>query len=425
MACTTFSVFVVRDTFLSEFLLLENLSLCKFGRGHCKSVSLDKSVKVEVQCVRIAITNPPQESLNTVDVDNLLAALDSENPCGLDLEYDPLFIEMAEAAQGKPEQQFGDTVIPAEDPDWKQVRKKAISVLERTKDLRAVVYLANASLATTGLVDFRDCLLLIKGYVELFWNNFHPQLDPDDDDDPTMRINALIALCDQGSTLKLLNETPIVSAPIAGRFSRKDYLISTGDLTPPPEMETIPDAALVDAAFNEAPTDELKTTFLAVSQSIAIVEEVENRITESVDVTRTASLDSLKVELRQIEAILDSRLSARGVSVEETESLPDEEGDGGDEESGDESKASEIAQPKGLSGEILDRQDVIRALDLICRYYDRFEPSSPIPLLINRAKRLASMSFVDILRNLAPEAVENAQLLAGIDQSPPNGDETQ
>ena len=39
--------------------------------------------------------------------------------------------------------------------------------------------------------------------------------------------------------------------------------------------------------------------------------------------------------------------------------------------------------------------------------------SSPLPLLIDRAKRLAPMPFLDILRDLAPDGLAQAQTIAG------------
>jgi type VI secretion system protein ImpA len=66
-----------------------------------------------------------------------------------------------------------------------------------------------------------------------------------------------------------------------------------------------------------------------------------------------------------------------------------------------------------VDGEIRSRDDVIRVLDRICEYYERHEPSSPLPMLLRRAKRLATMSFLDILRELAPDGVAQAEALGG------------
>ncbi|MCY2964693.1 MAG: type VI secretion system protein TssA, partial [Planctomycetota bacterium] len=68
---------------------------------------------------------------------------------------------------------------------------------------------------------------------------------------------------------------------------------------------------------------------------------------------------------------------------------------------------------QALTGEILTRDDVVKAIDKICEYYARHEPSSPLPLLLKRAKRLSTMSFMEILQDLVPDGVPQAQLFGG------------
>jgi type VI secretion system protein ImpA len=56
---------------------------------------------------------------------------------------------------------------------------------------------------------------------------------------------------------------------------------------------------------------------------------------------------------------------------------------------------------------------VLRAIDAICAYYARAEPSSPVPLLLQRSRRLVTMSFLDILKEMLPESVANLQKISG------------
>ena len=60
-----------------------------------------------------------------------------------------------------------------------------------------------------------------------------------------------------------------------------------------------------------------------------------------------------------------------------------------------------------------NRADAVRMLDLVIEFYERHEPSSPLPLLIARARRLAEMSFLDILRDMAPSGLTEAERIAG------------
>jgi len=100
----------------------------------------------------------------------------------------------------------------------------------------------------------------------------------------------------------------------------------------------------------------------------------------------------------------------------------------GDEESLDASSADgeRPARPGGggrpaagnsAPGVIASRDDVIAAIDRILLYYQQYEPSSPLPLLLMRAKRLATKSFIEILQDLIPEGLERAHEIGGLTQS--------
>jgi type VI secretion system protein ImpA len=69
--------------------------------------------------------------------------------------------------------------------------------------------------------------------------------------------------------------------------------------------------------------------------------------------------------------------------------------------------------PGPPSGVIRNRDDVIMLLDKICSYYERNEPSSPLPLLLQRCRRLAASSFLDIMKDLAPAALQQVEVIAG------------
>ncbi|MCG8649475.1 MAG: hypothetical protein MI861_06565 [Pirellulales bacterium] len=59
------------------------------------------------------------------------------------------------------------------------------------------------------------------------------------------------------------------------------------------------------------------------------------------------------------------------------------------------------------------RDEAAQVIAAATRYFEIHEPSSPVPLLLRRAKRLINQDFVDILRDLAPDALSQAQNLSG------------
>ena len=97
---------------------------------------------------------------------------------------------------------------------------------------------------------------------------------------------------------------------------------------------------------------------------------------------------------------------------------------GGDEETGGEpgspaqegGSAGDGGPRVGISGDIRSRDDVIRVLTKVSEYLERNEPTNPAPLLIRRAQRLMTMSFVDIMKEMAPEGMDSLTKIAGADQ---------
>jgi type VI secretion system protein ImpA len=348
--------------------------------------------------------------MGTIDVDQLLQEVSSESPCGDDLEYDPAFAEMERAAQGKPEQQFGDTVVPSEEPNWPEVKKQALELLSRTKDLRVAVYLIRALVRTDGLLGLSEGLALLRRFLDRYWDEVHPRLDPEDDNDPTLRVNTIASLCGAETTLQGVRRAPLVSAGALGRFSLRDVEVAAGAV-PVPAGTEVPDLSSIEAAFTGCEIEGLQATAEAVAQSVEQATAIEALLVDRVGVGQALDLSSLTDTLKSAGRILSERLARRGG-----------EGTVGLEESAATGAAAGAAPagrpvPVPVAGQITSRQDVIRALDRVCEYFERNEPSSPVPMLLRRARRLVSKSFLEIIQDVAPDGLSQVELLRGPQES--------
>jgi type VI secretion system protein ImpA len=159
-------------------------------------------------------------------VEALLTPIGEASPCGDDLEYDAAFTALAAASERKPEQQFGDTVIPAVEPEWRDVAEQADAILRRSKDVRAAVLLLRAATRLQGVPGFNAGLQLLTGLFDRFWDGIHPTLDADDDNDPTMRLNALAPLWDENMVLRDLYDAQVGMAPGVGQIRVRDIAIA-------------------------------------------------------------------------------------------------------------------------------------------------------------------------------------------------------
>jgi type VI secretion system protein ImpA len=339
----------------------------------------------------------------------LLSAISPEAPSGVDLEYDADFARMEKSAQGTPDQEFGSTRIEGTPPDWLDVRKAAISILRRSKDLRAATYLAESELSAGGIPGFRDALELMSVFLNEFWDSVYPQLDPDDDDDPTSRINSLAGLTKAGGVLRQIRAVVILSCRSVGRFSWTDCAIAKGEVAVPAGMEEPPTQKKIDAAVASADLNELTQMSDAVADSLKFINSIEKVFSDRLGAGYGPNLEGLGKELKAIARYQKTWLAQR--QDDQSQSSESQ-----DEESNEDEDAGEI-KPKGIVAGgpfvIQKREDAIEALDKIIRWFASNEPSSPLPMLLRRAKRLSSMSFIEILKDISPDGVSQAVLIGG------------
>jgi len=322
-------------------------------------------------------------------------------PCGPNLEYEQDFLALEQAARGKDEQQYGKTVIPAEAPDWADVVDRATSLLDRSRDLRIVLHLTRGLTSTQGLVGLRDGLALIRDLLENFWEPLHPQLFVDGEADPVMRINALASFGDPSGE-GLVRDTRaamFLDCPL-GKFTVRD-------------VEKILDTKAVVAEL-PATADQLRSMVrdAIVADAGALTEATQGlEALDAISAIVVAKGDAVQMPdfalLRGVLKVADSL--TRGIRAEIA--LRDNgSGDGAPAESGGASAVVGV-------GEIRTRADAVHALERVCEFLVRNEPTNPAPLLIRRAQRIMTMPFMDIIRELAPEAVGNVENITGASQT--------
>ncbi|WP_299963794.1 type VI secretion system protein TssA [uncultured Roseobacter sp.] len=340
-----------------------------------------------------------------LDLDTLLQPISDDAPGGEDLEYDPDFIALELASKPTEERVIGDSVIPAEDPDYTAVADQAATLLTRTQDLRIAAILANALLRIRALDGFRLALAYTAGCLEAHWDAVHPRPDADDGD-LTMRVNAVLALASREGVLQSLRHAPLVESRSFGSLCLRDLEIASGDASAPASYGKTPDPQTVAATFAEAGGDAAQETLTAAEETLASVDTICTLFDAHVG-TAGPDLDPLRDMLRDI----CRRLGAftDGEPARDSADSP--------------SPQADIAPPppRTTGDTITTPQDVTAALDRIMAYYARYEPSSPLPILLTRAKRLVSADFVTIMKDMAPEGVSNIALIGGFE--PSEGDE--
>lgn len=336
-----------------------------------------------------------------IDLDALLAPITAEQPAGEDLEYDAAFLAALDASRDEPERMV-ENASAAIEPDWAQVLRSCGELCVRTKDLRIGVLMTRALLHVHGVPGLAAGLTLVRRLVTDYWQGVHPALDADDDNDPTARVNALLGLCGQEQLLQPLRNTALVQSRVFGAVSFRDIEVADGKAPP---LDAAPlDQAAIAGAFQDTAADQLRDNAGAAADALQQARDLGDALAERIG-TAAPSLEPVIGLLTAIDGALRSHLAARE---------PTPEGPQADAPTSTATPAA-TADVRAL-GPISSREDVVRTLDLICEFYARQEPSSPVPLLLRRARRLATGNFVDIVRDLAPDAMPQIEKVCGLEE---------
>ena len=347
-----------------------------------------------------------------LDVESLLSEVSPEAPCGEDLSYDSSFLALEDMLRAKAGGVVAGVEEAAEEPNWREVREKSSELLKRSKDLRVAMYLTLAVLRMEGLAGLCDGLALLRGLLERYWDHLYPQLDPDDNYDPLERINILQSLSPPGVSeqdpmkfKQRLAEVPLCNSVQMGKFSLRDIQIAKGEITVSDDQRAkVPEMSVIDAAFQDTTTDELQAISQATHEAIEHIGAITAVFSERASQGETPNVSSFQSVLGNIHKCIQEYLAKRGHGVTVGE---------GAAAAGGEEKKGAIS----LSGEIQSTQEALLALDKVCQYFDRHEPSSPVPLLLRRAQRLVSKSFLEVIQDVCPDAASRVQLICGTGSS--------
>jgi type VI secretion system protein ImpA len=337
------------------------------------------------------------------DLSHQALPIDAQQPCGLDCEYDPGFLALSQAVAGKPEQQFGDTVIPAVEPDWRVVEQMASDLLGKTKDLRVASLLTLAATRLHGVTGFSAGIKLIQLLCEQYWEEVHPRLIIDGDNDPYLRIGALTSLSGGGGGYA--DSSPIMRALRDAPIANRAVTIKVRDV----ELAAANDAA---ARYSDAQIVViLKDAMAEGSEAITAFEQAAVSFSAlSAQVASRMSSEE-QPDFSELEALIKTVGGA--IARARSAGLPEPTGEGEAAPApGSETGAPGSARGAAL-GEVRSREDVRRALQRVCEYLEQHEPSNPASLFARRAERMLGMDFIGIVRELSPDSMQQIQIVTG------------
>lgn len=338
------------------------------------------------------------------------APISENEPSGRNTEYDTKYAELETAAIATAEQQYGDTVIAGKEPDWQQMLKLASELSAQTHDLRVMLPLTRALTRLHGLKGLHYGIASVNAVSEKFWDSLHPQLVIDDEPDPQIRFSALSNFADVDGLTSDLRQSVVLTSHL-GVFTVKDLerLLEYGALD-------INGVTVTDTQLEQIVADMRKSQDAAMlelpSHIVAEASALQKRYTEQMGSEYQPDLSVLIRPLKKISALLQAQGGA-SVAEQANSAVSTNDVDADNLLS----VASTGTAVKGLGG-INSRKDAVRQLELVCRYLEINEPTNPAPFLIRRAVKLMEMNFMDILKEMAPDGLNQASFITGVEAAP-------
>lgn len=341
-----------------------------------------------------------------IDLNQLSTPISAESPCGFDLEDDAICSSHAAARAQQSALLNLDALFSearranVDDDIWITIFNEATELLKFNKHLRVADYLYQAATRRHHLIGLTRSLELIRKLCEDWWDEVHP-LDSTPGGKKS-RVNILSGIA-SNSFIAALRKMPFVEGAPGATLEAYERACATGN--------TDDEASLRDFAHAEL-GDNLRSK---LDEALRFAEEAiihARWISEWVDSQYTSDSE---VGCGELITAIDGKLlkkigTIRRILVYATKippvALP---------------TISDVAArtpfvPAAHSGGFA-KEHIRPMLDQIIDYYREHEPSSPVPLLLRRAKRLMDLNFLDLVKDTAgDDAVRHAQQILGTDK---------
>ncbi|MDQ2065688.1 type VI secretion system ImpA family N-terminal domain-containing protein [Xinfangfangia sp. CPCC 101601] len=370
-----------------------------------------------------------------MDIAPFLHVADPSSPSGLDLRNDARFHAIDHSLQAANRaarlQMLSKGGTGAVELDWSALEDEVTALAQTGRDLRLLVVLTRLWTNQHGLAGVASGLNLIAQTLEAHWPTLHPNLRPSPSprEAALRRINALHQLENpDGGVLGDLEFVTLLSprglGPMTGgdlaaaALNRSAFLVEApkglgekelADLAVAHEARLNRVTAGCRATAAERPEEmaALRQSLADAQAALAAVEAaLAPHVTENDMAVRFEALSKFLARIGQaLDATAAPQAAASPAASPAEEPLA---------MSLAPSAAAPAPAPAGLPGQVNSRRDVERMLDLIIDFYERTEPSSPLPHLARRMRKMVAMNFMQLMEEIAPSGLKEFRSVAGV-----------
>jgi type VI secretion system protein ImpA len=337
-----------------------------------------------------------------LELQSLVDSIAPDAPCGVDLDGTLLLAGFDSYGL------WGRTAPLPEKVDWREIREKALETLERSRDLRVLAHLGAATVRLEGLFAFSQVLQVAEQWLASYWDQVFPLVD----DDALLRKNALNSFADRMAVVDAVRRATFVAHRQLGAFSLRDVELANGQIAPTEKDVNPPNLAQIVAAIKAAEPEQVSASLSALRASSAALRAISDTMQQRADLQSTPDFDPLLQPLTRLEKFLAEH-SGQSLPAQTANGAAGTVGNGmSAEHAGNNGAHSGNSFVRG--GRITSRQEAISAIEAAAAFFREYEPSSPVPMFLDRAKRLVSKNFMEVLEDIVPDSLGQAKLIGGV-----------
>ncbi|WP_300042652.1 type VI secretion system protein TssA [uncultured Paracoccus sp.] len=383
-----------------------------------------------------------------MDLESLLSPLAGDQPSGVELRNDARFHSIERLLEPasrqnrvKPDGSVNESAPPV---DWQGVLSQGEELAGEGRDLRLLVILVRGLYATEGFGGLSSGIELLQRSVGDYWDSVHPGLR--DRDDPQMsamaRTNALrqldnddngllgdlrfgIAFSPRGigpASFNDIADVPLSDFEVQSRMAsglskdEKDAILAR-------HHDRAKRARAACRAMAEEQGDEVTAMVAQIGTCLTALGTLAAVYGEKggFDGDSGLGLRGLTDFLTNCRKSLEMALAESGAADPAAETSPEAAPLHAAPPAAASPQAAAPVAAAGSAaakpGEINSRGDVEKALDRIIAFYERTEPSSPIPHVARRLRRMVAMDFLQLMTEIAPSGLKEFRNIAGLDEN--------
>ncbi|SAK49450.1 ImpA domain-containing protein [Caballeronia pedi] len=337
-----------------------------------------------------------------------LAPIDPVSPCGVDLEYDPEFVVLAARVAAKMDAQYGDFVGSAEPINWGEVDRDCRRMMMRSKDIRIAILFARCRTRLAGANGLAEGLRLLASWLGAYPDTIHPQPGVDEDRDAALeiRMNALQALTDMEGLLSDVREIALTRSSVA-RLQVRDVERAFA-------QPRASDALTVESVTRQLEDMRVQqpAVFAGFEIALASLDEIDAWSQQHLGVY-APDLSALSRVLRRVAgdfvtaAPTMAPLGPEDEVVRTTSDAAADESNDAHTDIADARALVDVAAPMPrVETHARGRDDALESMRAVRLWFERHEPSSPIPLLLRRAESLVGKGYAEIIGAIPSDLIE-------------------